>query len=319
MMMDQYALVLGMPHTNHRGLAEHLLLQQVGHFHWTSLARAIGMPLSALRTPIGQEVYATFYYIEERFPEQARPSAFQLDDHLRFAVFLRAFKGIAAESRIVFDHDARLSALCDGTRGGLTDDEAARHPYLRLATIFITLEAGNSRLKVANPAGIDFTRVPVLPNDDNPYQLTRLAKETGRLDLIDDEWQPVPPEGGWETAYPIDVDRDTNGAGIFYFANYVTIMDRAEREAMRAASPAFSDRQILGRDVQHRRIAYFGNVSTEDRLRTRVFTFVHRRDPSRVGFRYEMRREQDLELICLSEAIKVLGREPGDRTGVHAG
>jgi probable biosynthetic protein (TIGR04098 family) len=58
--MDEYTLVLGLPHTNFRGLAEHLLLQQAGHFHWTSLARAIGTPLSALRTATGQEVYATF-------------------------------------------------------------------------------------------------------------------------------------------------------------------------------------------------------------------------------------------------------------------
>jgi probable biosynthetic protein (TIGR04098 family) len=318
-MMDQYTLVLGLPHTNHRGLAEHLLLQQAGHFHWTSLARAIGMPLSALRTPTGQEVYATFYFIEERFPEHAHPDAFQLDDQLRFALFLRAFKGIAAETRIVFDHEARLSEWCAANPARISDEDAARHPYIRLATIFITPEAGNSCLKVVSSAGIDFSRIAVLPNDDNPYQLTRLAKETGQLGIFDDAWHPVAPVEGWETAYAIDVDRDTNGAGLFYFANYVAIMDRAERGAMHATSPAFSDQQILGRDVQQRRVAYFGNVSTSDRLRTRVFTFLNQRDPSRVGFRYEMRREEDLELICLSEAIKVLGREPDDGTGAHAG
>ena len=44
--MDEYEIVLGLPHTNHNGLAEHLLLMYAGHFQWTSIARAIGKPLS---------------------------------------------------------------------------------------------------------------------------------------------------------------------------------------------------------------------------------------------------------------------------------
>jgi probable biosynthetic protein (TIGR04098 family) len=305
--MDEYALVLGLPHTNFRGLAEHLLLQQAGHFHWTSLARAIGTPLSALRTATGQEVYATFYFIEERFPGAARPAAFQLDDPIRFAVFLRAFKGIAVETQIIFDHEARMGAWSAAAPAALSSDDMAAHPYIRLATIFITPEAGNSRLKVASPAGVDFSRIAVLPNDDNPYQITRLAKETGRLDLIDETWHAVAPAEGVEGTYAIDVDRDTNGAGLFSFANYVTIMDRAEREALQASSHPFTDEAIAGRDVQVRRIAYFGNVSTRDRIRTRVYTFLDQHDSSRIAFRYEMRRDEDDELICLSEAIKVLG------------
>jgi hypothetical protein len=63
-----YDLTLGLPHTNHRGLSEPLLLMQAGHFQWTSIAAATGGPLSRLRTASGGEVYAAFYYIEERLP-----------------------------------------------------------------------------------------------------------------------------------------------------------------------------------------------------------------------------------------------------------
>ena len=73
--MDRYDLVLGMAQTNYLGLAEHLLLMQAGHCHWTSLARAVNTPMSTLRTVGGQEIYATFYFIEERFPDHALPSA----------------------------------------------------------------------------------------------------------------------------------------------------------------------------------------------------------------------------------------------------
>ena len=106
--MDRYDLVLGMAQTNYLGLAEHLLLMHAGHCHWSSLARAVNTPMSALRTVGGQEIYATFYYIEERFPDHALPNTFQLDDSLAFAVFLRGFKGIAVESETVFDRVARL-------------------------------------------------------------------------------------------------------------------------------------------------------------------------------------------------------------------
>ena len=116
--------------------------------------------------------------------------------------------------------------------------------------------------------------------------------------------------GGYESSYAIDIDRDTNGAGLFYFANYVTIMDRAERAAMRA-SGGFSDVAIDGRVVECRRIAYLGNVSTNDSIRTRVMFFARQEDPSRIAIRYEMRRDEDGELICLSESVKVSGRGAG--------
>ena len=68
-----YDLTLGLPHTNHRGLSEPLLLMHAGHFQWMSIAAATGGPLSRLRTASGGEVYAAFYYIEERFPVAAHP------------------------------------------------------------------------------------------------------------------------------------------------------------------------------------------------------------------------------------------------------
>ena len=58
-----------------------------------------------------------------------------------------------------------------------------------------------------------------------------------------------------EHRYPIDVDRDTNGAGLVYFANYVAFMDTAERLALDGVAPE--------RSLRHRRIAYYGNADVE--------------------------------------------------------
>lgn len=303
--MDDYRLVLGLPHTNHRGLSEHHLMMQAGHFQWTSIARAIGRPLSRLRTLNGSEVYATFFFIEERFPAHTPITSFQLDDTMRFAVFLRAFKGIAVEGRVVFDHESQLREwLATGpTTPG--NDRIAQHPSIRFGNIFITPAAGNSLLKVAAPHGVDFSSVPELLNDENPYHLTRAAERTGALGLIDPTWARVDAPDDFEVAYAIDIDRDTNGAGLVYFANYIAFMESAERLAVAANLLRFSEADMSSLVVEIRRVAYYGNVSTSDRVRTRVQVFAAPNDWSRVGFRYEIRRDSDNQLICLSEAVKV--------------
>ena len=53
-----------------------------------------------------------------------------------------------------------------------------------------------------------------------------------------------------------------------------------------------------------------------DRIHTRVRVFRRDAETAKIAFRYEMRREEDNELICLSEAIKVLSEPPG-RVAAH--
>jgi probable biosynthetic protein (TIGR04098 family) len=289
-----YDLVLGLPHTNHRFFCEHLLLKYAGHFQWQSIAAAAGMPLSALRTIQGGEVYASFYYIEVRIPGATPLESFRLDDTVRFSIALRASKNIAMEGRVTFDRPERL---VDGAGG--------EHPFIHFANIFTTPEKGNSRLRVAPPAQADFRAVPPLPNDENPYHLTRAASESGSLGLLD---------GGWALAathrhrYGIDVDRDTNGAGLVYFANYIAFMDTAERMAL--ASIGLDTPHTRQRSLRHRRIAYYGNADVDDTLNITVAILRNESNRNSLGFRYTIEREEDGERICLSESIKTLPEAP---------
>ena len=307
--MYAYDLVLGLPHTNHTGLAEPLLLMYAGYFQWASIARAIGRPLSELRTRDGGEVYATFYFIEERFPAAAPIDGFRLDHHLAFGVFLRAFKNLAVEGQVLFDHEARIAATLAGAGDRPGPDAIARHPYVRLANIFITPEAGNRRLRVAPPANADFSGLAALPNDENPYHLTKAAETTGRLGVLDAAWAPADRRPGFAHRYAIDPDRDTNGAGLVYFAHYVAFMDAAERAALTGnCRRTFAPAEVAGRVVEQRRVAYYGNVDVTDSVRTEVSLFLRPDDAKRVGLRYVIRRDEDGRLICLSEAIKTLVR-----------
>jgi len=302
--VHEATLTLGLPHTNRWGLAEDALMKYAGHLHWSWIASTIGTPLSHLRTIDGGEVYATFFFVEEVFPSGAPIEGFQLDDALRFRIEQRAFKGIAIEGQIIFDRIERLPELTLDASPIAPSAGRGRHPYLRFGNIFITPEGGNRQLRVAAPANGDFSRFPALPNDDNPYQLTRAAQASGHLGLLDEPWQPAAPgHDGFDVMYAIDPERDTNGAGLVYFANYFAFMDAADRTAAAAcAVPAVRD--CDGRLVQSRHTAFYGNVDVTGRLRTRVGFFLDPEQPSLVGVRYSMHREEDGVMICLSEAIK---------------
>jgi probable biosynthetic protein (TIGR04098 family) len=288
-------LTLGLPHTNRWGLAEDALMKHAGHLQWSAIADTIGQPLSRLRTLDGGEVYATFYFVEDSFPDAAPIEGFQLDDTVRFRLALRAFKNLAVEGRIEFD---RAEHLKPGT-----DEPASRsHPSIRFGNIFITPRGGNSLLKVAAPANGDFSTFEPLPNDENPYQITREASTTHRLGIVPGDW--IAADGaGIEAFYAIDPDRDTNGAGLVYFANYFAFLESAERSASACnALPAV--RSARARHLRIRRTAFYGNIDLADRLKTTVSFFQSPADPAIVGVRYVMRRESDDVLICLSEAIK---------------
>jgi probable biosynthetic protein (TIGR04098 family) len=296
-------LTLGLPHTNRWGLSEPGLMQHAGHLHWSSIAATIGTPLSRLRTIAGGEVYATFYFIEEVFPDGTPIDSFQLDDTLRFRIAQRGFKGIAIEAQILFDRIERLPDLAHDPTPVAPSAGRGIHPYVRFGNIFITPELGNRQLRVAAPANGDFSRFPVLPNDENPYQLTRAAHGSGQLGLLDHGWEACGSPDGVEVPYAIDPERDTNGAGLVYFASYFSFMDAAERTAA-AACAAPEIRDAGGRLVQSRRTAYYGNVDVTGRVRTRVSFFRRADRPGLAGVRFAIHRADDGVLICLSEAIK---------------
>jgi probable biosynthetic protein (TIGR04098 family) len=86
-----------------------------------------------------------------------------------------------------------------------------------------------------------------------------------------------------------------------YFAKYVAFMDTAERIALAAAAwPPHS------RSLRRRRIAYYGNADVDDTLIIAVTVLRSGARANTLGFKYTIRREEDGETICLSEAIKAV-------------
>jgi probable biosynthetic protein (TIGR04098 family) len=137
-----------------------------------------------------------------------------------------------------------------------------------------------------------------LPDRDNAFHITRAAEQSGELGLIGGEWTRSAHPA--ETCHTVDPDRDTNGAGLMYFANYAVVINIAERAALNGA----------GRDVRRRRLAYYGNAEPNDVLRITADVFARNDQSGAVAIRCRVRRQADDQLICLSEVILQLRGAP---------
>ena len=311
MRWSSHTLTVGLPQTNYRNFSEVACLMEAGHAFWQGLGDRLGRPVAQLRSGRGEPVYAAIYYVEERFPEHAGLETFRLDDRLRFFVGLRALKGMSIEARVMFDREDRWPA--SSSDGDAEPGRSGEHPEVRFGSIFASADpSSEGRLRPATPVNAQPSVLPTLPLEDHPGRITRAAQETGSLQLIPEAWRPLDPQTGPHFTYQVDPERDTNAAGLVYFANYVAFMTTAER--WQAQQRGQSD-EMRRRSLRHRRIAYYENAGWSDRLIVAVSRFGQEDHPESAGWRYRVTRERDGKLLCLSEALIAYAAEARERTG----
>lgn len=301
-----YPLTVGLPHTNLNRFSEVQLLVHAGHFQWSSLAAVVGRPLSELETRDGYPIYATFFYVEEEFPRDRPLSAFRLDRDLTFHNRLRHYKDMAIDGEMVFDESANWAS--GETDRFLANPESLRgaHPFLRLCNVFIAREGNNEHLKITAPEQVSFDALQTLDPQENIYGVTRQAGKDLRFDLFEKGWTSIDRVPGFQFEYAINPDRDTNGAGLVYFAQYIAFLDMAERAALKTNSTkSFQDNEIDFRSIFRRKLAYYGNIDIKDALQIKVSLFEN--TEGLLGFRYLVHRKSDQKMIALSEAIKQRG------------
>ena len=306
-MWRRYPLTIGLPHTNYRGLAEVRLLMEAGNFFWMALGEALGRPVAQLRKAHGAPVYATICYLEEIFPAERALCDFRLDDRLRFWVGLRSGGPLAVEGRIVFDREDRLSDDGDPERWWAASVSA--HPMVQFGGFFASPGSDGKPWQLATPVNARMQNLAPLPVDDNPAQLVRRAQETGRLGLIPDDCVSMDLGASTQVTYIVDPDRDTNAAGLVYFANYVAFVELGERQALRAPSRSGSgctEADLARRKLMRRRIAYYGNANLSDRIVVTVARHAAS-DPGTIRLRTHIGRGGGGTPLGLSEAVLSVG------------
>jgi probable biosynthetic protein (TIGR04098 family) len=198
---------------------------------------------------------------------------------------------------------------------GLDAAIAAGVPAARLSNIFVKQFGGAEWLKKARPAHPGFLRIAEVPDPPDSYAITKQAEQTGAFVQPDAGWSPM-TSGVVTREYRLLPDRDLNGAGLVYFANYPIFLDICERDVLATAQLPLSDSLIDRRTVLRRRSAYLNNASAKDTLRIEIEPWVRVESSTAVDrdgaidlhlhVNCRMYRQSDNRLMMVSGVRKVV-------------
>lgn len=245
-----YRLKLGMAQLAPGQLSESELLKWLGARQWEAIAEQLGVPSGELRSAEGERLYASFLTVDWVAPPGAGLESYGEDqtlvvDHQVSSYGRRFVEGVM-----------QLSA-----EGKMELDEAGPHATVTLINGLVAREGNNQRLKIREPAGDTAIggRLSGMP------PLLREHAEVQRSG-----WPSRGEEGvafGPEQHYtwPIVLESDLNGAGLLYFARYVTITDWATRmHLLSNAGAPMSSGLAACLVTERRRIHYYANAEAHD-------------------------------------------------------
>ena len=297
-MTAQLSLELGMPHLGRNNLSESALLKTIGHDRWKHIQDLGGLPSSQILDDAGERLYATFFFLELHLSPEAPLSVYGENCALAFQRDLAHYEKVYLDGRHV-----------------VADDPDR---WIRSSNVFIYQERGPSKLSVSIPATLDYSKIRELDDQPDSLDLCRQARARGAF------WDPAPEDqplfaGRKEFVYRIDIDRDLNGAGLVYFANFISFLDLAEREILSSLPDPAPAELLDARSPYRRRTGYFGNAQATDRLhisvaaRTRVLPGNNAVRLLDLGMDYSIRRSSDDKEILISSCRKVTPLDPGSR------
>ncbi|MEZ2218865.1 Pnap_2097 family protein [Rhizobium sp. RCC_161_2] len=227
-------ILLGMPHLTPFGLSETWLMKELGHRHWLMLARQLGMNNADFRTADGEEAYAA---ICATSLSNARFETVRANDILT----IRSLLTPVSRTQVSTRH--RLAVR------GMTIGE------VELISTFVC------RMREGDNYSIARVAMPQL-KETTPCEVNALAtlasavrsnKAAVCLGLSTDELKT-------RRSYRFEPDQtqEFNGAGLFYFAQFQAVADRASEKW-------FSRLQGL-LALRERRVFFRGNVRAGETL-----------------------------------------------------
>ena len=196
-------LLIGMPHLTPYGLSETWLMKELGHRHWLMLARDLGMDNADFRTANGDEAYAAIC--------ATSLSSARLDQ-------IKANDVLIIHSRIGTISRTQTATVHDLSVGGRPVGR------VELISAFIRREIDGSNHSIA--------RVTVRKLQDRPFEVSRLAEHaadvrSGRLRTYWGYPVATATEARRSFGFHPGASQEFNGAGLFYFAEFQAVADRA--------------------------------------------------------------------------------------------
>lgn len=279
---EHFTLELGMPLLGRSGLSESPLLKLIGDDRWQEIARRGGVSTSKIRDAFDNRLYATYCFVELALTPERPLSSYDENDLLNFSR-----SDLSHYSRVYLDGKYVLA------EGG---------PFeIRCTNVFIYQLAGPQQLKMAQPENLNFDSMPELPAQPDSLNLCRAAKADGTFQQMDSSHADI---GSRLVTYVIDPDRDANGAGLIYFANFVCFLEYAERALLNDCQ--LPSQLIDARSTYWRRMGYFGNAQVTDQLQIQITGRAGILDDSHLllSFDYRVNRASDGKMILISSSRK---------------
>ena len=308
-------LEVGMALTGRNHLAESPLLKFVGEIRWNHIAHFAGVPSRKLCDETGERLYATFYYVETLFPNQTPMAAFGENDRFTVVSTLRSF----GNSILDGFHFLYPAGWPEQKKIPLLNGAQAAEmgiPYVRTSNIFVKMLQGASWLKKSRPAQRGMDEIARLAEVPDSYLRIKKAEQEDRFRLPPGTASALTP-GKVKVEYQIEPDRDLNGVGLLYFANYPMILDIAERKCLREqARLPLSDDLLDLRTLVRRESAYLGNAHQSDSIDVWADAWIENpflsghpapeMSPVRLFLNFQMFRRSDGRKIIVSTAEKVI-------------
>lgn len=258
-------LRVGMPQLDAGGLSEGWLLRYAGDLQWEAIARQLGVTSDEIRSAAGDRLYSTVVAVRARYA--ASLAAIRENDVLDARIEVVPVGRACAWGRLAVSFDSQ-GARPGGTAPAGTASE--RVLSLELLTTFAVRDrtaGASSALKMMPPApALAASWTASIPAGSPPV-VAQLARAARRGEPLDDDFagpmlaraavpEPAPPLGAM--LYEPSPYGDYNGAGLLYFASYVTIADTAERQLVRRLGLADTGHgdwalvtSAIGRDVYY--------------------------------------------------------------------
>jgi len=303
-------LEIGMPLTGRNNLAETPLLQRLGDQRWRHLSGAMGVPSRDIVDDAGDRLYATFFYVEMAFPPEKPMATFGENDRFKVVSTLERY-GTSMLDGIAYLMPADYSIGGAAPYASLADAVAGGVPAVRLSNIFVKQFAGAAWLKKGRPAHPGFLRIPATPLASDSYAIVKDAEKSGHFGGPAAQWVSM-TGGAVRREYRLIPDRDLNGAGLVYFANYPMFLDICERDVLLTANMPLREELIDRRTLVRRRSAYLNNASARDTLLIEIEPWLEvtptagalHRDRVTIHVVSRMYRRSDERLMMVSAAEK---------------
>jgi probable biosynthetic protein (TIGR04098 family) len=217
---------VGMPQLDVGGLSEGWLLREAGDRHWEAIGRRLDAATDQICSAAGERLYPTVVALRARYDAPlAAVRENQVIDfsvevvpcgracaHGRALARVEVGKGPAA-ARAGFSVELLTSFAARTAEGGLRTTVPA--PHLARRWVPVGAEPGIAAIARAARRG-----ERVADADTHADSSVGPAPEIGDLPLAEIDYEPSPYA-------------DYNGAGLLYFAAYVTIADTLERRMVR--------------------------------------------------------------------------------------